>query len=116
MVRTALSCECSCRRFAAIALAGELINSAVPKLATQAAASARQAGAEVTLIDLKDYPLPFYDGDLESQVQMPEGGRRLKDLMQAHHGFLIASPEYNSSVSGVSLRRWIHASRHISNW
>jgi len=28
-------------------------------------AGARDAGAEVTVIDLADYPLPIYDGDLE---------------------------------------------------
>ena len=71
------------------------------KLARTAAEMAKAAGAEVTLIDLRDFNLPLYDGDLEAQVKVPDGARRLKDLMRAHPAFIIASPEYNSSISGV---------------
>lgn len=65
-----------------------------------AAAEARTRGAEVTAIRLKDFDLPLFDGDLERDA-FPAGARALKALFQAHHGFLIASPEYNGSVSGV---------------
>lgn len=71
------------------------------KLVRVAAAGAREAGAEVTEIDLRDYPLPLFDQDLEAGEGMPENARRLKELCVAHQGFLIASPEYNSSVSAV---------------
>ncbi len=71
------------------------------KLIKVAADAAKAAGAEVTLIDLRDFDLPFYDGDLEAEIKLPENGRRLKDLFIAHHGFIISSPEYNSSISGV---------------
>jgi NAD(P)H-dependent FMN reductase len=69
------------------------------KLVQVAAQGARQAGAEVTLIDLKDYPLPIYDGDLEAGEGFPDNVRHLRQLMLDHQGFLIASPEYNGSVS-----------------
>ena len=65
-----------------------------------AVAEARARGAEVTAIRLKDFALPLYDGDLE-QSAFPASARELKALFQAHDGFLIASPEYNGSVSGV---------------
>lgn len=65
-----------------------------------AVAQARAAGAEVTAIRLKDFDLPLYDGDLE-QAAFPAAARELKALFRAHHGFLIASPEYNGGVSGV---------------
>jgi chromate reductase len=65
-----------------------------------AVAEARARGAEVTAIRLKDFALPLYDGDLE-QSTFPASARELKALFQAHDGFLIASPEYNGSVSGV---------------
>ena len=65
-----------------------------------AVAEARARGAEVTAIRLKDFALPIYDGDLE-QADFPATARELKALFQAHDGFLIASPEYNGSVSGV---------------
>jgi chromate reductase len=66
-----------------------------------AAAGARVAGAEVTLIDLRDYPLPVYDGDLEARDGLPANARKLKDLFLAHQGLLISAPEYNSSITAV---------------
>ncbi len=71
------------------------------KLMRIAAAAARRAGADVTEIDLGEYPLPVYDGDLEADAGLPENARKLKALMKGHGGFLIASPEYNSSISGT---------------
>ncbi len=71
------------------------------KLVSIAAAGAREAGAEVTQIDLRDYPLPIFDEDLEAAEGLPESGRKLKDLMLAHDGLLIACPEYNSSITAV---------------
>jgi NAD(P)H-dependent FMN reductase len=56
------------------------------------------AGGDVTLIDLADYPLPLYNGDLEDRDGLPDNAQRLKALFKAHDAFLIASPEYNSSM------------------
>ncbi len=66
-----------------------------------AAAGARAAGAEVTLIELRDFPLPVFDQDLEAADGPPESAVRLKELFLEHQGLLIASPEYNSSVSAA---------------
>src|SRR5260370_11921821 len=71
------------------------------KLVSIAAQSARDAGAEVTLIDLKDFPLPLFDQDLEAEQGMPENGKKLKKLFIDHDGLLIAAPEYNSSITAV---------------
>jgi NAD(P)H-dependent FMN reductase len=71
------------------------------KLLPIAVAGARSAGAEVTVIDLKDYPLPVYDGDLETAHGLPENARKLKELFLTHQGLLIASPEYNSSITAA---------------
>ncbi|MCE9625945.1 MAG: NAD(P)H-dependent oxidoreductase [Deltaproteobacteria bacterium] len=76
----------------------ESYNKKVLEFAVQ---GAKSAGAEVTLLDLRDLPLPLYDGDLEAESGLPENVKKLKSLMKAHEGFLIASPEYNSSISGV---------------
>jgi chromate reductase, NAD(P)H dehydrogenase (quinone) len=70
------------------------------KLARIAAAAAEAAGAQVTFIDLRDYPLPLYDGDLEEE-HFPDNALTLKQIFLEHQGLLIASPEYNSSFSGV---------------
>jgi NAD(P)H-dependent FMN reductase len=71
------------------------------KLARVAAAAVRAAGAEATLIDLADYPMPLYDGDLEAREGVPGSARKLKDLFIAHQGLLIVSPENNASVSAL---------------
>ena len=57
------------------------------------------AGADTTHISLLDYPMPIYDGDLESRSGPPEAAIMLKKMMQQQHGIFIASPEYNASVT-----------------
>lgn len=71
------------------------------KLVAAAAKSAEAAGAKVTLIDLADFPLPLFDEDYEAEHGMPENAAKLKQLFIDHNGLLIASPEYNSSISAV---------------
>ena len=71
------------------------------KLAQAAAAMATAAGAEVTYLDLRDYRIPPYDGDMEEGGGIPERARELRSLMAEQDGFIIASPEYNSSISGT---------------
>ncbi|NJL88439.1 MAG: NAD(P)H-dependent oxidoreductase [Coleofasciculaceae cyanobacterium SM2_1_6] len=71
------------------------------KLVQIAAQGASQTGADVTYLDLRDLPLPLFDEDLEAQEGIPANAKKLKELMIAHQGFLIASPEYNGSVTAV---------------
>jgi len=71
------------------------------KLARVAAAAVRAAGAEATLIDLADYAMPLYDGDLEARDGVPSSARKLKDLLIAHQGLLVVSPENNASVPAL---------------
>ncbi|MBL9129793.1 MAG: NAD(P)H-dependent oxidoreductase [Verrucomicrobiaceae bacterium] len=71
------------------------------QLARVAADAARAAGAEVTFIDLRDLPLPLFDEDLESAHGLPDNAKKLKALLRDHDGLLIASPEYNSSLTAV---------------
>lgn len=66
-----------------------------------AAQGAKQAGADVTVVDLKDFPMPMYDGDLEEREGMPGNSKKVKKMMVDSDGFLIATPEYNGSISGV---------------
>ncbi len=56
------------------------------------------AGADVTRIFLGDYPMPIVDQDLEAEKGVPENAIKLARQFAAHDGFLIASPEYNSSI------------------
>jgi len=68
-------------------------------LANNAYRMAESQGASVTLIDLKDFPMPIYNGDLEAESGLPEKAIELKKLFTEHSGVFIASPEYNSSFS-----------------
>jgi chromate reductase, NAD(P)H dehydrogenase (quinone) len=85
-----------------LALAGSTRTASTNKLVLAiAAAAAGDNGATVTMVDLRDYPLPLYDGDFEAAEGVPENALRLKALFKANRGLLIASPEYNTSISGV---------------
>jgi chromate reductase len=56
------------------------------KLVQHAVKAEREAGADVTLIDLRDFPLPLFNQDLEAEYGMPENGAQLKKLFVEHHG------------------------------
>jgi chromate reductase, NAD(P)H dehydrogenase (quinone) len=71
------------------------------KLAATIAVELAEAGAEVTRISLADFPLPIYDGDLQAKSGVPKHAINLKRMMSAHHGVLIVTPEYNSSVPAL---------------
>jgi NAD(P)H-dependent FMN reductase len=71
------------------------------KLAREAAAALRNAGAQVTHLELSDYPVPLYDGDREEAGGLPENVRRFKQLLREHHAVMIASPEYNGSFPAL---------------
>jgi NAD(P)H-dependent FMN reductase len=71
------------------------------RLAAVAVHEIAQAGAEVTRISLADFPLPIYDGDLQAKSGVPKHAVNLKRMMAAHHGVLIVTPEYNSSVPAL---------------
>src|SRR3982074_1195791 len=71
------------------------------RLAAAAADELAQSGVEVTRISLSDFPLPIYDGDLQARSGVPKNAINLKRMMGAHHGVLIVTPEYNSSVPAL---------------
>jgi NAD(P)H-dependent FMN reductase len=71
------------------------------RLAAVAAYELAQLGAEVSRISLADFPLPIYDGDLQTKSGVPKNAVNLKRMMSAHHGVLIVTPEYNSSVPAL---------------
>lgn len=76
----------------------ESFNKKTVKVAVE---GAKNAGAEVTYIDLRDFPMPLYDGDLEASEGLPENAKKLKKLFIESDGILISCPEYNSSIPGV---------------
>lgn len=83
--------------FAGSARAGSLNK----KLARIAAPAVVSGGGQATFIDLDDYPMPLYHGDLEAKEGIPENARKLKALFLAHPALLIVSPENNASVPAM---------------
>ena len=69
------------------------------KFLASAVSAATSEGCDVTLLDLNDYVLPLYDGDLEDRDGMPANAVKLIGLISGSHGLLVASPEYNSMIT-----------------
>ena len=66
-----------------------------------AARHAEEAGAEVRVIRLRDFPIAIYDGDLEASGDWPESVDALHEHFAWADGLMIASPEYNSAISAA---------------
>ncbi|MCC3859803.1 NADPH-dependent FMN reductase [Pseudemcibacter aquimaris] len=73
--------------------------STTKRLAITASEMAAEKGIDATFIDLKDYPMPIYDGDLEDEQGVPENAKKLKKLFVEHDGLFIVTPEYNGSLT-----------------
>lgn len=85
-----------------VALAGSLRGESYNKKLVQlAAAAARAAGGDVTYVDLRDYPLPIFDEDLEKSAGPPGNATKLKALFIPAQGLIFACPEYNSGITAV---------------
>lgn len=69
------------------------------KLASYALRLAQEKGYTAEPLDLADYPMPVYNGDLQTEQGIPESAHRLKAAFQAHQGIFIAAPEYNASIT-----------------
>jgi NAD(P)H-dependent FMN reductase len=71
------------------------------KLLAIAVREGRALGADVTEIDLREFNLPIYDGDIETKA-WPEGMLRLRELFKQHNSLLIVTPEYNGGVAPLT--------------
>jgi len=82
-----------------LAFAGSLREHSYNRRVVQTAVrGAENAGAEVTYIDLRDYPMPIYNADDHEKNGFNENALKLQKLLSEHDGLLISSPEYNSSL------------------
>jgi len=71
------------------------------KLLTVAGDIAHKKGAELKIVDIADFEMPLYSGDIEDKQGIPQAANKLKELFNNVDGVIISSPEYNYSVSGV---------------
>ncbi|GAC13430.1 NADPH-dependent FMN reductase [Aliiglaciecola lipolytica] len=83
------------------------------KVVAVAAKGAEEAGAQVTIVNLEDFNLPIFTEDLEAEKGMDPNAQKFKELLMDSDGFLISSPEYNSSYSALFKNAIDWASRKI---
>jgi len=82
-----------------VVFAGSLRRDSLNKKFAKAAVSlAKDAGHEAEFLDLKDYALPLYDGDIEA-AGMPENATALSQKIASADALIVASPEYNGSIA-----------------
>ena len=85
-----------------LAFAGSLREHSFSKRVVKTAMTgAGDAGAEITYVDLHDYPMPIYNEDDQKQNGIDPNALKLQRILAEHDGLLIASPEYNGSLSGA---------------
>jgi chromate reductase, NAD(P)H dehydrogenase (quinone) len=84
-----------------LAFAGALRGGSFNRKLLAVAVGALSGQAEVDLLDLRDVPMPPYDGDIEATGGIPEGARAFRQRIAAAQGLLICSPEYNWSIPGT---------------
>src|SRR5215470_7598439 len=84
-----------------LALAGSLRENALSKRVLNVAVEgARAAGGDVTVIDLRDYPMPIYNADDHAREGFHPNAQKFQDLLGERDGLMVASPEYNGSIPG----------------
>lgn len=85
-----------------LVIAGSTRTGAFSKqLARAACGLAAAAGHHPTFVDLREFPMPLYDGDHEAQHGLPEAAVRLRGMVRTHEALLVVSPEYNASIPAV---------------
>ena len=85
-----------------LALAGSTRTESLNKrLLAAVVALADPETADIEIIDLRDFPLPLYDGDLEEAQGVPENALALKEKFLSADALLISTPEYNTSLPAV---------------
>ncbi|MCB0346363.1 MAG: NAD(P)H-dependent oxidoreductase [Bdellovibrionales bacterium] len=83
-----------------VALAGSTREKSFNRQALQVAVKgAREAGAEVEVVDLNEFQMPLFNQDLEANQGAPDAVNRLREIFKQSDGMLIASPEYNGSLT-----------------
>jgi len=71
------------------------------RFAREAARLVAAMGQEAEFLDLKDYPMPPYDGDIETSTGLPEATNALGQKIRAADALILSTPEYNGSIPGI---------------
>ena len=94
----------------AITICGSLRKDAINEiLRRHMSAKLREAGVEVTDLDLNDFDMPIFNQDIEDAGETPAAARTLADMFRSYDIVLIISPEYNGGVTPLiaNLVSWV---------
>ena len=88
-----------------VAICGSLRADSYTRIALNIALEgAKEAGAEVELLDLRNYQLVFCGSNVDefgNETDYPADVLRLRDQVKAAHGIILGTPEYHASYSGI---------------
>lgn len=75
-----------------------------------------KGGFETTYADLKDFPMPPYDGDIEASTGIPDTTKKLGALITAADALIVSTPEYNGSIPGIlkNVIDWLSRDKPVS--
>lgn len=96
------------RELTVLAFAGSLRRASYNRALLRAALEVAPEGMAISVFDIADVPL--YNGDVEAEGD-PEPVARFKQAIRDADGLLIATPEYNHGVPGVTKNAIDWASR-----
>lgn len=69
------------------------------KLARNAHALLKASGADAELLELNEFPMPVYDGDIEA-AGIPAGVTALAAKIAGAQALVVCTPEYNGGMPG----------------
>ncbi len=98
----------------AITLCGSLRKDSINEvLRRHMSGKLREAGVEVTDLDLADFEMPIFNQDIEDSGETPEAAKRLTELFRSYDIVLIISPEYNGGVTPLiaNVVSWVSRER-----
>ncbi len=55
---------------------------------------------DIEVLQLNDYTLPMYDGDLEAQEGLPASVQKLSEKISMANAIVFSTPEYNGGIPG----------------
>lgn len=86
------------------------------KFAREAARVLEESGHKTEFLDLKDYPMPVYDGDIEAAEGLPENTKKLSAKLKEADAIVISVPEYNYSIAGPfkNVIDWVSRDRPVA--
>ncbi len=100
----------------AITICGTLHAGAINEhLRRHMSAKLREAGVEVTDLDMHDYPMPIFDQDIEDAGNSPVAAKQLADMFRSYDIVLIISPEYNGGITPLIANTLAWVSREKPN-